>query len=93
MKKIEPVAWQHMKPTVNDRGEIVGYSTWKDGHAALWPCRALYTDDALQAVAEAVRDKVIAIIVESKILSEDGSVILSAKQADLSAIINQLKGE
>lgn len=39
----QPVAWQHKKPTVNDSGEIVGYSTWTNGKGLdWWPHRPLY---------------------------------------------------
>jgi len=38
-----PVEWQHKKPTVNDSGEIVGYSTWTNGKGLdWWPHRPLY---------------------------------------------------
>ena len=39
----QPVAWQHKKPTVNDSGEIVGYSAWTNGKGLdWWPHRPLY---------------------------------------------------
>lgn len=38
MEKQEPVAIQHREPSVNFRGECVGYSEWKDGKGLEhWP--------------------------------------------------------
>ncbi len=77
MKKIEPVAW-----ALQENGGICFDKAiadkWEDKPSPLW------TDDALQAVAEAVQQACAVACIES-----DGAV----PQVDLAAIINQLKGE
>ena len=43
MERQEPVAIQHQVPSVDFRGECVGYSEWKDGKGLEhWPHRTLY---------------------------------------------------
>jgi hypothetical protein len=43
MEQQEPVAIQHRVPSVDLRGECVGYSEWKDGKGLdHWPRRTLY---------------------------------------------------
>ena len=43
MEQQELVAIQHQVPSVNFRGECVGYSEWKDGKGLEhWPHRTLY---------------------------------------------------
>ena len=43
MEKQEPVGIQHRVPSVNSKGECVGYSMWKDGKGLdHWPHRSLY---------------------------------------------------
>ena len=53
MEKQEPVAIQHRVPSVDFRGECVGYSEWRDGKGLeYWPHRTLYLAPGAQTQGE-----------------------------------------
>lgn len=89
MKKIEPAHYQFRR---NHNGNVSRWMTAPDPHLIKefgYEVRQLWTDDALQAVAEAVYGKVGADLIHH--LSDEGFQIL--RNIDLATIINQLKGK
>jgi len=71
----QPVAWQHKKPTVNDSGEIVGYSTWTNGKGLdWWPHRPLYAAPIAQTAPQQSDDSLIANAKALLALDERGSL-------------------
>lgn len=90
MKKIEPAHYQFRR---NHNGHVSRWMTAPDPHLIKefgYEVRQLWTDDALQAVAEAVRDATWRVSGEGW----NGEYPGDAKpEVDIAAIINQLKGE
>jgi len=63
LEKQEPVAWQHQKPIVDNHGQLLGYSEWKDGKGGLsfWPHRKLFIHPSRDTgLLEQVRDFILA---------------------------------
>ncbi len=86
MNKIEPAHHQFRR---NHNGDVSRWMTAPDPHLIKefgYEVRQLYTDEALQTVAEAVYEAVLKAAYAS-----EGEVLLE-KPIDISAIINQLKG-
>lgn len=103
MKKIEPVAWieRHELLHIDDSFEMATYLNKNETYQDSVP---LWTDDALQAVAEAVLIKLQEEISKRQILNDETPIDraynrgLDAADAivgdfDVAAIINRLKGK
>lgn len=86
MKKIEPAAWieRHELLQIDDSFEMATYLNKSETYQDSVP---LWTDDALQAVAEAVAKACSNEMWRAHGLAENFEAI------DLAAIINQLKGK
>lgn len=99
MDKIEAIAWRQSEGVITE-DECRAESWRRYG----WVCQSLYTDDALQAVAEAVLSKVQKEINKYVILDDDNrsdymfNMGLNTADAivgdfDIVSLINQLKGQ